>query len=420
MLLLRICSFLLFALFTSCAANRAFEMKLASINIIDRDGMSETINNKERLQKYAGVDFMAPQPYQKVLRVYKIEKSADIPAFVTSYHPNGQLRQYLEVMNGRAFGSYREWYLNGIQKLEADVIGGVADVTVDAEKSWLFDGMSFVWDEEGALQAEIPYEKGELSGLSIYYHPNGNIAKKVPYERNSLQGLYEVYRSDGSLLLTAEYCGGRMHGEANGYWENGQFSAQETFFEGKLITGIYFDRCGNCVARITNGNGWRAVFTKEGKELREYRQGILDGEVKIFDHQDHLTRTYSVKNGIKNGEEIIYYPFPNKLLPKLSIYWVDANMNGLVKTWYESGMQESQREMSRNVKNGLLTAWYKDGNLMLIEEYDNGKLIKGKYFRKNDKNPISKVIGSRGTATLYDGDGNFLRKVAYNNGVPAE
>lgn len=407
---------------SSCVASRSQEMKLVSINLIDRDGMSETINNKDRVARYSDVDFLASQPYQKVLRVYKIDDSASVPAIVTSYHPNGQIKQYLEVENGRASGAYREWYSTGIQKLNARVIGGTADVTMEAEKSWLFDGPSAVWNEEGILEAEIPYSKGELAGVSVYYHRNGNVSKKIPFERDRVHGLYEAYRPNGSLLMTAEYCNGRMHGQVNGFWENGQFSSQENYSEGKLDNGCYFNPSGECISKIARGNGWQTIFSNDGKELREYRNGIPEGEVKVFDVQGRLARSYFIKNYLKNGEEIIYYQFPNsdKLLPKLSINWVDARMSGTVKTWYDNGVQESQKEMTHNVKNGLLTAWYKDGNLMLIEEYDNGKLMKGKYFRKNDKNPVSKILGGQGMATLFDGDGNFLRKTLYNNGIPSE
>ena len=39
----------------------------------------------------------------------------------------GQIKQYLESVNSRALGVYHEWYANGQQKVEALVIGGVAD-----------------------------------------------------------------------------------------------------------------------------------------------------------------------------------------------------------------------------------------------------------------------------------------------------
>ncbi len=414
----------LFLLFlTGCGAYRSSEPTLVSINLIDREGMSETITNDERIKRYVDVDFLAPQPYLKVLRVYKTSNSFLIPAYVTSYHPNGLLKQYLEVINGRANGPYREWYSNGVQKLEAQVIGGTADVTQDAEKSWLFDGLSQVWNEEGGLQAEIPYDKGELSGVSTYYHPNGVVSKRAPFTHNQLNGGYEIYRDDGTLQQMAEYRNGRLEGQAVGYWEDENPSFQELYSDNKLVSGLYFDRRGQCIAKVENGKGWRALSTKEGWELQEFRGGLLEGEVKVIDKQGALVRRYFVKNDLKNGVETYYYPSSHaeqEPFPKLSINWVNANIHGQVKTWYEDGGQESQREMTNNVKNGLLTAWYKDGNLMLIEEYDSGKLIKGKYYRKGEKNPVSKVIGGRGLVTMFDPEGNFQRKIPYQNGSPGE
>lgn len=411
--------YFLFLLAASCASYRSSEPILTSINLIDREGMSETVTNDERLKRYVDVDFLAPQPYVKVLRVYKTKDDKVIPSYITSYHPNGQLKQYLEVINGRAKGAYREWYPDGSKKLEGQVIGGTADVTPEAEKSWLFDGVSQVWNEDGSLQAIIPYEKGDLSGTSIYYYPNGVIAKRAPFNHGQLDGDYEFYREDGSLFQRIEYHNGSLNGTAVGYWDDKSVSFQEFYCNNKLGSGAYFDSKGVCLAKVEKGKGWRAIHTNEGWELQEFRNGVLDGEVKVMDKRGNLLRRYQVRKDVKNGEEIIYYQtVPNQ--PKLSVNWVDNNIHGLVKTWYENGVQESQREMTRNVKNGLLTGFYKDGNLMLIEEYDMGKLIKGKYYRMGDKNPVSKISGGRGLATLYDGDGNFLRKINYNNGSPAE
>ncbi len=117
---------LLFAL-TSCSTyNKEPPPVLTSINIIDRNGMSETISTEDRMKRYEHVDFLTEQPYQKVLRIYSRDQHGDIRAFVTSYHPNGHPKQYLEIVNNRAHGSYREWHSNGTLKLETYVIGGEA------------------------------------------------------------------------------------------------------------------------------------------------------------------------------------------------------------------------------------------------------------------------------------------------------
>jgi antitoxin component YwqK of YwqJK toxin-antitoxin module len=89
-----------------------------------------------------------------------------------------------------------------------------------------------------------------------------------------------------------------------------------------------------------------------------------------------------------------------------------------MKTWYSNGVMESQREINVNKKQGLSFAWYKNGDLMLMEEYENDMLIKGSYFKKGDKAPISRIESGKGLATLYTSDGIFLRKVSYEKGKP--
>ena len=69
--------------------------------------MSETINSKDRLNAFEKTNFLSAQPYQKVMRVYGKQENGDIKACITSYHPNGQVKQYLESVNNRAFGAYQ-------------------------------------------------------------------------------------------------------------------------------------------------------------------------------------------------------------------------------------------------------------------------------------------------------------------------
>ena len=57
--------FLLFILLAGCASKSATSDDLVSIQILDRNGFSETISAKDRLKNYEQADFTAPQPYQK-------------------------------------------------------------------------------------------------------------------------------------------------------------------------------------------------------------------------------------------------------------------------------------------------------------------------------------------------------------------
>lgn len=394
---------------------------LTSINIIDRNGMTETLSTPDRLKQYENVDFLSEQPYQKVLRIYSRDQRGDIHAYVTSYYPNGHPKQYLEIVNNRAHGAYREWHSNGMLKLETYVIGGEADINTCAEESWLFEGCSEVWDECGHLIANIPYCNGELQGVAVYYHPNKTIWKKIPYNKNQIDGVAEYYLESGSLLQTIEYVQGVKQGTSKRFWDSCKVAAEETYCQGLLTTGRYYDPCGKLLAQIDEGNGFRALFGKESlSELQEYHNGVLDGQVKYFAANGTLVKSTHFKNDIKNGEEIEYYPALNGQLPlpKLSITWSEGKIQGIVKTWYPNGIQESQREMANNCKSGLLTAWYNNGNIMLIEEYDRNKLVKGEYFPIGEKIPVSEINAGHGLATLYDPQGTFLRRVIYNNGKP--
>ena len=100
--------------------------------------------------------------------------------------------------------------------------------------------------------------------------------------------------------------------------------------------------------------------------------------------------------------------------------WHEGILQGPMKTWYENGQLESQRELCDNQKQGLLTAWYKKGDLMLVEEYEDDKLLKGEYYRLGEKVPASQVEKGKGIATLFNPEGNFSKKIPYQEGKPAE
>ena len=397
---------------------------LVCVNIIDRNGFSETISNPDRINQYANIDFFSPQPYQKVMRIYGRNSQGEQISYITSYHDNSQIKQYLEVVNNRACGAYREWHPNGKLKLEANVINGSADLIVTSEKTWLFDGCNRVWDECGNLEAELLYFKGELEGYSTYYHQNGNIWKRVPFVHNAINGTYEIYLENGELLSTLEYCNGVKHDATIRYWNSDQIAAEEYYTEGLLTSACYYDSTGVQISDIHCGSGYKVLFSKTGvSEMHEYLHGVQEGQVQLYGADGCLTGVYHVREELKHGEEVEYFDpriCMRDMMPKITVNWYEGKIQGQVKTWYPNGFQQSQREMSSNRKNGLSTAWYKDGSLMMIEEYDMNKLVKGEYYKMEEKTPTSTISMGKGTVNLYDAEGNFLRKMNSHNGMPED
>lgn len=416
--------FLLFAA-AGCQHYSASQEALVAIQIQDRNGLTETVSEPDRLENYETIDFLHSQPYKKVLRVYKGEGKHH--SKITTYHPNGNIWQYLEAEEMRAHGTFREWHSNGQLKIDALVIGGSADVSPGSQQDWLFEGLCQVWDEQGHILAKIPYQKGLLEGTSTYYFPSGLLDRELPFSGNALDGESFEYYPDGNLKSRTQYKKGAKNGASLGFFPSGLNAWVEDYSDGLLRVGTYYDSNGSLYSQVENGGGFQALYEENAlKSLIEIRQGRPDGRVQVYSPYGEIQAIYHIKSGLKHGEEIHYFSSTglteNKqsLLPKLCLNWLENGIHGLVKTWYSNGQLQSQREYCKNVKLGPSLGWYQDGSLMFLEEYEEDRLVKGQYYKKNLRDPVSTVANGSGIATLYDGDGIFLRKVTYFKGKPID
>lgn len=411
-------AFALFFLIASC--QRAHREELVLMQIQDRNGLSETISDEEKLAIHGTKNFLGSQPYKKVLRLYR--KEGKNRSIITTYHPNGSIWQLLEAREMRAFGAYREWFSDGTQKIEAQVIGGTADLSPGAQETWLFDGVSEVWNEKGTLIAQIAYEKGALSGISTFYYPSGSLEKETPYVQDQIDGEERTFWEKGQLKSITLYQAGCKEGKSSGFWPDGANSWEEEYEQSFLIKGAYWDAEQHLIAEVQNRAGHRALFDQRRLvRIEEIRNGVREGLIQCFNTQGELRSIFHLKNGKKQGEEIEYYPMNGpKPQPKISLDWDQDVIHGSVKTWYANGQLESQREIYKNKKAGIACAWYRDGNLMLLEEYENDQLQRGQYYKKNQSTPVSSISGGNGIATLYDSDGLFMNKITYLKGKPVD
>lgn len=409
-------------LFSSCYRASNSETMVA-IQIQDRNGLTETISSSEKLENYTQTNFLGSQPYKKVLRLYRNHGKSQ--SKLTTYHPNGALWQYLEAEELRAYGAYREWHSNGQQRIEATVIGGPAELTPAAQKEWLFDGVCQVWNDQGRLVASLPYRHGVLEGRSLQYYSTGALQKEQTYVSNHLEGVSIEYYPNGEIRSKTCYKKGLLDGVSQGFFSTNAMAWEERYKEDLLISGMYYDFNGETISDVKDGNGFRAIFDEDHlSHLVQFQQGYAQGGVKQFSPKGELLSTFTIKNGKKTGVETTYFRSSecesNTPLPKLSVNWHDSSIHGTVKTWYNNGQLQSQRDFCHNKKMGPSLSWYRDGSLMLVEEYDNDKLVKGQYYKKNALDSISSVIHGNGIATLYDENGVFLRKTIYSKGEVLE
>lgn len=389
---------------------------MTMIHITDRNDMVETISSRERLDNYEKLDYMSPQPYKQVVRVFRKDKSGRQPSILTSYHENGQIKQYLEAIASRANGRYTQWHQNGQLYIQARVVEGAAQLNESSQITWLFDGPCEVFDEEGHISAIIPYEKGLLEGDSRYFYPSGAVKKVMPYSSNLLNGDVLFFDEAGELIGASSYQEDQQEGKS--YHQGGRNCPKldENYRGGKLVEGDYWSSKGEKLAEVRNGAGFKAIY-EEGllKELVEYQMGEPNGQVKLFNQFGGLESIYHSKEGKKHGEEWVYWN-GNRDKPRLYVSWYQDEIHGVVKTWYEDGSLESQREMAHNLRQGISSAWYLDGGIMLVEEYEDDQLVSGKYYKKGRLDCVSSIERGSGIATLYDQNGVFLRKVHYKRG----
>ncbi len=414
---------LFFVLFCGCAPHKASDKSdsIVSMQIIDRNGFTETISNKDRLSSFQTTDFLTSQPFQKVLRVYGRNSKGQSTSKITSYHENGGLSQYLEAVDGRANGLYQEWFSNGRLKIEAYLIEGVADIHELAQSTWVFDKECNVWDDQGNKTAIFHYEKGLLVDKALYFFPDGKVQKIIPYDKGQIHGVCQTFDEQGNLLEEIPYYRGEKEGIALRRWTPETLLSQESFQEGKLIDGTYWNSKAEEVSRVRQGTGALAQF-EEGylASLISIQQGVVEGEITHLRRDGTIHYSYSLSEGKKQGEEWEYHLYKpgEKPIAKLCIHWENDEIQGQIKTWYPSGQAESQREIHNNKKQGSSFAWYKNGELMLTEEYENDLLVKGAYYKKGDKEAVSKIDSGKGIAYLYTPEGIFLKKINYEKGKP--
>lgn len=405
---------LLLLLLCSCTTRAA---KLSCVHLTTQKGLTQTIKSPERLHPFEDENYLLHQPHLKVVRVYEGKESSK--TIVTTYYPSGHLFQLLECKNNQANGRYEEWNSNGMPKVKARVIGGSPDISSNDLSTWIFDGPSLAFDEEGRLIARFNYSSGMLEGESSLYYPDGTLKESLYYVNGLLNGERVRYNIDGVIIEKNLYKMGLKEGESTLYWSKKALASQEKYVNGKLHFGLYFDRMGKLIGRVKDGNGYKIVWNDDlSYQSFEYRMGEAQGMICEYDESGNLTHSYFVENELKQGEEVFY--FPSSPVPRLSIFWQDGEVHGSVRSWYPNGMVESEREVSHNKKQGLLTAKYESGNVMLIEEYDQDLLIKGHYFEEGSQAPVSSVLAGEGLATIYDRRGLIAKKVRYSGGRPVE
>ena len=167
-----------------------------------------------------------------------------------------------------------------------------------------------IYDENGEILAMLSFKNRQLHGISKIYK-NGEVIKEVPYQNGILEG--EVISIVGNTRTTQMYKNSKKDGASTTY-RNGTIIAKKQY-KNDILNGenLFFD-AQNIAIKTTYINGKKSGISSGYSRdklvfSQNYTDDFLSGEAKTYGQNAILKIQRFYKNGVIDGEEIVYdYP----------------------------------------------------------------------------------------------------------------
>ena len=136
---------------------------------------------------------------------------------------------------------------------------------------------------KGPIIFEAEYKNGELNGINKEYLYNGTIKSEIEYKNGEkIKG--KEYGSFGNLIFDGEYLyGDKLKGK---FYINKKLEYEGEFLLDKKWSGKGYDKDGNIIYELINGNGNVKEYTSYGSLIYEgeYLNGIRNGKGKEYEN----------------------------------------------------------------------------------------------------------------------------------------
>ena len=288
---------------------------------------------------------------------------------VERYYANGQVKELMEVKNGKPHGVHRTFFEDGnIHESVYYKLGKVSgdfwpDGQVKRSESKQGEYRIIQWFyPSGALQKRFVMAKSGYAAEPIRrYHENGQLAEEVNTVQGNKIGPWLKFFDDGSPELQAEYAEGEILIVHNAWNENreqivkdgtGLFRDFSPEIDWRF--DVFFENGWPCEAELKNGIPHGKVIT--------YRRGVVWSVQDFVNGQRHGVRTTSWDNGrvreitqYSQGEVGKNMEFPkfDQLAPAVVIT-AHANEE-LYKTWGHQPVDEYPQPLNLNEIQRQLT-----------------------------------------------------------------
>jgi antitoxin component YwqK of YwqJK toxin-antitoxin module len=254
---------------------------------------------------------------------------------------------------------FRERYPNRAIKVERHVV-------LDAQLNYINHGPWSWWDERGQLIARGEYRFGKRHGSWVRVHIN---------EKGTIfaQPMYRGF--ERPLTSTATLVDGELHGAWTVADIKGRKASQFHFDHGKQHgTATWWHPTGQ-VQRTCN-----------------YKDGMIDGELKEFNARGELTAKETYTDGFRLDVETANHPKGKKqsersvLVPVAQQHfnWFEGTVmtdkverpkvyHGASIWWHVDGTKQMVGQYEQGVPNGTFTWWHANGQEHITGQYSHGE-----------------------------------------------
>jgi len=180
---------------------------------------------------------------------------------------------YSNVMIFQSEVEYIRGEKNGIEKIN---LMETYRSTLDLEEEFKL--------KKGPIISEAEYKNGVLNGISKEYRYSGTLKSEIEYI-NGVKIKGKEFDSHGNLIFDGEYLyGDKLKGK---FYINRKLEYEGEFLLDKKWSGKGYDKYGNVIYELINGNGNVKEYTSYGGSLiyeGEYLNGIRNGKGKEYEN----------------------------------------------------------------------------------------------------------------------------------------
>lgn len=318
----------------------------------------------------------------------------------------------------------------------------------------------------GQISSETPYKNNMQDGLYTKYFVNGKILTQGYYVNDNAEGYWFYYDQNGPLSEIRYYANGEQYGWQRTFACNGKLFRAELLNDGRIVERCYYDTLGNIIKRINydscnncpitipnvDGNVWikrnlknnyingvSTTLFPDGTTnfLATYDMDMENGVSKSYDVFGKLVRESNYDYDKRQGKYVVYKD--SKV--QYTANYNNGELNGEAIDYYENEKPFQKTTYEYGDVNGTITKYDEAGNLAIVLNYEDDKLISYSYedetgklipaieinnpnmvikaFYKNKKPSINYTLKNgqkEGAYIFYSALGSKITEESYSNG----